>query len=327
MIQGYTYKPSVLDNITTNIENISQSVQTYQEPPTSEKYLVWHIQGGLGKNIAATALIKDLKQAYPDRKLILVVSYPEVFLNNPEIHRVYPIGNSPYFYQDYVENKDTLIFRHEPYHQTGHIKMTNHLIQSWCELLNIQYTGQRPLIFVNYSQKLTTNLWKRNRPILVLQTCGGPMNDQKHTYSWTRDMPPELAKEIVKKYSKEYHIIHVTRPEGYFLDDVERVDRPMPNVELFALLVSSGKRILIDSCLQHAAAAFNLPSTVFWIGTSPRVFGYDIHKNILAKLPARANQMINSYIFNFQFENNLHECPYIELNDMFDIDQVLLELN
>ena len=46
-----------------------------------DKNLIWHIQGGLGKNIAATALIGDLKQKYPDRKLILVVSHPEAFLS------------------------------------------------------------------------------------------------------------------------------------------------------------------------------------------------------------------------------------------------------
>jgi hypothetical protein len=51
--------------------------------------------------------------------------------------------------------------------------------------------------------------------------------------------------------------------------------------EFFIILLKSEKRLLIDSCLQHAAAAFNLPSTVCWVGTSPEVFGYEIHKNIL----------------------------------------------
>ena len=101
--QGYVYKP--------------QTVQA----EVKEKYLVWHIQGGLGKNIAGTALIRDLKEFYFDRKLIMVVSYPEVFLNNPNIDRVYQIGQAPYFYQDYIENKDVIVFKHEPYDQTGHI--------------------------------------------------------------------------------------------------------------------------------------------------------------------------------------------------------------
>ena len=72
MDQGYTYK---VDN-KQNVESRERSL---------EKYVIWHIQGGLGKNVAATALIKDLKEKYPDRKLIMVVSWPEIFLNNPYI--------------------------------------------------------------------------------------------------------------------------------------------------------------------------------------------------------------------------------------------------
>ncbi len=45
---------------------------------SSNKYVVWHIEGGLGKNVAATALISAVQSKYKDRKLILVVSYPEM---------------------------------------------------------------------------------------------------------------------------------------------------------------------------------------------------------------------------------------------------------
>ena len=46
------------------------------------KYVIWHVQGGLGKNVAATSLIPDLKEVYKDRKLVMVVSWPELFLQN-----------------------------------------------------------------------------------------------------------------------------------------------------------------------------------------------------------------------------------------------------
>jgi hypothetical protein len=297
MEQGYTYKT---------------------KSKSTEKYLVWHIQGGLGKNIAATSLIKDIKNTYPDRKLIMVVSYPEIFLNNLHVDRVYQIGQTPYFYQDYIEDKDVLIFMHEPYNQTGHITKNKHLIENWCDLLNIKYTNQQPEIFVNYIQRMTVGLWVRQKPIMVLQTTGGPAN-QQYSYSWARDMPIEIAQAIVDKYKDEYHIMQVTREDGYVLENVERVDKPMSNMELFALLVESKKRVLIDSSLQHAAASFKLSSTVLWIGTSPTVFGYEIHKNITANLTKRANQLIGSYLFNYQFENNAHECPYINVQDIFDL--------
>ena len=49
------------------------------------KYIIWHVQGGLGKNVAATSLIPSLKEKYSDRKLVMVVSWPELFLQNKGI--------------------------------------------------------------------------------------------------------------------------------------------------------------------------------------------------------------------------------------------------
>jgi hypothetical protein len=288
----------------------------------NEKYIIWHIQGGLGKNIAATALCNDLKQQYKDRKLIMVVSYPEAFLSNPVVDRVYALGQSPYFYQDYIEGKDIVLFRHEPYNQTAHVTKKQHLIHNWCDLLGIEYKNQQPVLFPNYPQRMTTGIWQRPKPVMVIQTGGGPMQGQKFSYSWTRDMPIEVAQEIINKYSQQYHIIQVTRPDGYPLPGAERIDGPLSNMELFSLLVRSQKRVLIDSCLQHAAAALKLQSTVLWVGTSPTVFGYSSHKNIIAKLPKKANQLIGSYLFDYQFENNMHECPYMDVKDMFNIEEI-----
>jgi len=218
-----------------------------------EKYFIWHIQGGLGKNIAGTALVKTIKQTYPDRKLIMVTSWPEVYLNNPDVDRVYQLGQSPYFYQDYIEDKDVIISKHEPYHQTAHILKQKHLLENWCDLMNLKYTGQTPVVLPNYPQGMLLGLWNRPKPIMVIQSSGGPMEGQKYSYSWTRDIPIEVAQEIVNKFHKQYHIMQVTRPDGYVLENVERLEQKMSNMELFALLVASKKRILIDSSLQHAA--------------------------------------------------------------------------
>jgi hypothetical protein len=253
----------------------------------------------------------------------MVTSWPEVYLNNADVDRIYQLGQSPYFYQDYIEGKDVIISKHEPYHQTDHITKKKHLIHNWCDLMDLEYTGQTPTIIPNYPQSMLVGLWNKPKPIMVIQTCGGPMDGQKYSYSWTRDIPIEIAQEIVKKYNQQYHIIQVTRPDGYQLEGVERMDQRMPNIELFSLLAVAQKRVLIDSSLQHAAAALNQKSTVLWIGTSPKVFGYKMHTNVEAKLPQVANQLIGSYTFDYQFENNIHECPYMNINDIFDINLVL----
>jgi hypothetical protein len=315
MTQGYTYTPKSETSVVDKPSTVNK-----------EKYFIWHIQGGLGKNIAGTSLIKSIKQQYPDRKLIMVTSWPEVYLNNSDVDRVYQLGQAPYFYQDYIENKDVIISKHEPYNQSDHITKKKHLVENWCDLMGLKYTEQLPVILPNYPQGMMLGLWQRSKPIMVIQTGGGPMEGQKYSYSWTRDIPLEVAQEIVKKFSNQYHIIQITRPDGYQLEGVERVDQKMSNMELFSLLVVAKKRVLIDSSLQHAAAALDKKSTVLWVGTSPKVFGYKMHTNIEAKLPKRANQLIGSYTFDFQFENNIHECPYMNINDIFDINLVLTSI-
>jgi hypothetical protein len=95
-------------------------------------------------------------------------------------------------------------------------------------------------------------------------------------------------------------------------------------MELFSLLAYAQKRLLIDSCLQHAAAAMKLPSTVLWIGTSPVVFGYNMHNNITAELPNTV-KLPDSYLFDYNFNGMVHECPLFDTN-IFNINEIIESL-
>ena len=296
----------------------------YQEEvkeEVQEKYVVWHIEGGLGKNIAATSLLSTIKNKYPDRKFIMVASYPEIFLNFPEIDRVYPVGHAPYFYQDYIEDKDTVVLKHEGYFQSGHINKQQHLIQSWCELFDLEFTNQQPVLLPNMIQKQFMFNWTREKPVMVLHTNGGAIQDN-NSYSWTRDMPPALAMHIIEKYSQDYHILQICKNQNQVYHGVEAITQPLTNFELVSILAVSQKRVLIDSSLQHAAAAMKLPSTVLWVGTSPKVFGYDLHNNIKSNPPKHKPKLLTSYLFDYDFVGDPVQCPYDDVFEMFDFKKV-----
>ena len=87
-----------------------------------KKYSIFHIEGGLGKHVLSTAVARVIKKNYPERELIVVCAYPEIFINLNFVSRVYRHGNTPYFYQDYIKDTDFLMFKHEPYFTTEHIK-------------------------------------------------------------------------------------------------------------------------------------------------------------------------------------------------------------
>jgi hypothetical protein len=183
------------------------------------KYAIFHIDGGCGKSIVATSVVKSLKTAYPEHKLIVITAYPEVFLHNTNVFRVYKFGNIPYFYDDYIKNKDTIVFRHEPYYETQHILKNKHLIENWCKLLDIEYTFQSPFINFNFVQTRNSKKWQREKPILLIQTNGGHLGSGLE-YSWTRDIPYIISNQIAEKYKETHHIVQICKPSSLKIKSV-----------------------------------------------------------------------------------------------------------
>ncbi len=292
----------------------------------AKKYSLFHVQGGFGKHIAATAVAKCIKNNHPSRELILTAVYTEIYQNLPFVDRVYQLGNTSYYYQTYVEDMDSLIFANEPYFTTDHVNKKLPLIQTWSKMYGLKYKGEMPQITFNHLQKkIAKNFWTtraNGKPIMVIQTNGGLLNEQR-PYLWARDMPIALAQKLVDHYEKDYHIFQITKPAGEVLDGVEVIKDPMSNMELVSVLLQSEKRILIDSCMQHAAAALKMPSVVLWNGTSPKVFGWEMHTNIQARKPAKF-KLPNSVFFDFDFIGVEAEYPYVdEDEEIFDFDKII----
>jgi len=292
----------------------------------AKKYSLFHVQGGFGKHIAATAVAKCIKNNHPSRELILTAVYTEIYQNLPFVDRVYQLGNTSYYYQTYVEDMDSLIFANEPYFTTDHVNKKLPLIQTWSKMYGLKYKGEMPQITFNHLQKkIAKDFWTNRangKPIMVIQTNGGLLNEQR-PYLWARDMPIALAQKLVDHYEKDYHIFQITKPAGEVLDGVEVIKDPMSNMELVSILLQSEKRIFIDSCMQHAAAALKMPSVVLWNGTSPKVFGWDMHTNIQARKPAKF-KLPNSVFFDFDFIGVEAEYPYVdEDEEIFDFDKII----
>lgn len=295
---------------------------------TMTKYSIFHVQGGIGKHVAATAVAQAIKNNHPDRKLIIVCAYPDVFINLSFVDRVYQLGNTSYFYQNYVKDKDSLIFHHEPYYTTEHIHQTMPLIKNWCNMHRLEYNDEKPVVKFNKIQyDLSKKFWsKGNKPIMVIHTNGGMMTTDAKPYAWTRDMPEKTAQDIVNHYKKDYLIYQITKVNSPKLKGAEHIfatqQQSLSMMEFFSVLLHSEKRILIDSCLQHVAAALNKPSTVLWNGTSPSVFGYDLHTNIKTKIPYDF-KLPGSYLFDFDFNGNEIEYPFTDQQEIFDVQEII----
>lgn len=228
--------------------------------------IIFQIDGGIGKNIAATAVCKAIKTQYPNDQLIVLAGYPEVFLCNPYVDKIFSHNNLSYFYTDYIDGKQVKMMVHNPYLETNFVAGNGHLIKIWCEMFGIRYNGEQPEIFLNSREReFFGKSFGSDKPIMIIQTNGGAPN-QPNKYSWTRDLPMSVAQRIVNYFAPNYNVVHIRREDQLPLQNVTPVQ--MEFRALATLISMSSKRLLIDSFAQHAAAALEKPSVVCWIGNT-----------------------------------------------------------
>lgn len=284
----------------------------------------FQIEGGVGKNVLATAVVRAISKKYPDHKIIIVTAHRDVWQCNPNVWRIIEFGKTEYFYQDHVEGQDIRIFSQDPYRHEDYILNKRHLIDIWCDICGVEPDGHNPELFFTKLENdfLLNSLDKDYRPIFVINAFGGA-ETQQHKYSWMRDIPPQIAQEVVDHFSKTHRVIQVRRPDQIELSGAESISRNVR--ELSLLLLHSDKRLLIDSFLQHSSAALGLSSTVLWIGNSPNVLGYELHTNIVTE-NLQPGDVYQSFYEKFDILGNPIQLAG-NPNDLFDAQTIIDSFN
>lgn len=285
--------------------------------------VIFHIDGGLGKHIMATAILKVIKKHHPKDTIHVVCAYPDVFKHNPAADYVHQNGQHGSFYKDFIKGKETKtkIYYSDPYTHSDFILEKDHLLEIWAKQWGMQYDGEKPQIYLTQSEiDYFAPFYKMDKPILAIQPNGGPQN-QGFNYSWTRDIPEPTVLNVINEFKNTHTIVHIKRQDQKSYPDTLHALDGFRSIAV--LLQLADKRLLIDSFAQHLAAAFNLPSTVCWVTTKPEVFGYDLHTNIKA----------NKFTLPIDFPNNLYQpfglaqeittMPYQKLQDVFNDKDVI----
>ncbi len=284
--------------------------------------IIFKIDGGIGKSVAATAVVAAIKKQYPDSKLIVITGYPEVFEGNRKVYQINRHNELNYFYRDHIEGQpDTLFFMQEPYIHTNFIHRNGHLNKVWSEMNGITWNNEMPELFISHKEKTShSKMFESPKPIMVIQTLGG-MPNQTDKYSWPRDLPMATAQKIVDHYCQTYNVVHIRRKDQPTLQNVYPVEAGFR--QLAVLIAMSKKRLFIDSFAQHTAAALGLQSVVCWIANVPSQFGYDLHTNIIANAPTLEPELRNSILSKYNTNGPETEFPYNNEEEIFDINKII----
>ncbi len=287
--------------------------------------VIFQIDGGLGKSIMATAMVKVIRKRYKNSHIIVVTAYPDVFLNNPHINECFRIEEMGGAYLKYVKDQDCKIFTEDPYRNTSFLTDKEHLFKTWCRIYGLNYNNEQPQLYLTQPEvDYFKPFYQVEKPILAIQPNGGPQG-QGFQYSWTRDIPQPTMNEIIKHYKEDYTIVHIKREDQQQYPDTLHALDGFRSIAI--LLQLSSKRLLIDSFSQHLAAAMDKKSTVCWVTTKPKIFGYKLHDNITATPFTKEPQLERSVYQPFNLAQDISSIPYNDLNEIFNVNAIIESIN
>lgn len=270
--------------------------------------LIAKVDGGLGKNIMFTSLLRRLKEKYTN-EIHLSTSYPPVFMNNSlvtslnEFHKI--------DFKSIKKDLETFLCFEEPYSNKSFIKKEKHLLETWSDLLGLDNSQKgmdcKPELFFSEQDKKefeilynTIRLEINDSPFILIQLTGGqsPISyDQggsSNTFNYSKEdlqraYPMHLVVKLVKELRKAFpkHVLmRYGLPNEVLPFDIkyDMYNPPAMGYKYFSSLSKRAYKVItIDSSLQHLAAAAEVPSYVIWGETSPEHFGYNMHINITEK--------------------------------------------
>jgi len=288
--------------------------------------VIFQIEGGLGKSIMATAIVKVIKKRYKNANLIVITGYPDIFLNNPDVFEIHNINQINGLYLKLIKDQKCKIFTEDPYRNSDFItEQPIPLLKTWCKIYGLNYNNEQPQIYLTQPEiDYFTPFYKTDKPILAIQPHGGP-EGLGYQYSWTRDIPSINVNEIIEYYKDDYTIIHIKRPDQIIYENTLQALDGFRSIAI--LLQIADKRLLIDSFAQHLSAALNKKSTVCWISTKPEIFGYKHNINLNSN-PFTKEPNLTSAVYNpFNLAQDISSIPYNNLNEIFDTNKIIESIN
>ena len=246
-----------------------------------QRDFVIHLNGGIGKAIMATSMIKWVSENYPNKKITVISPWPEIFEYNTRVWRNLPMHQS-YIFEDYIKGKDYRLG--EPYqcHEYYNEDERTHLMNLYPKAYGFgKYNDDpTPEVFLNAGELKDSEILKmQGPPIFTIQFTGGLLQGrQQKTPSEQvdtsqRDMTHPMGQMVANILLKKgFRVIQVAQQQEHGLQGVLRFNLPFRR--FIAMCPSIAGHIGIDSSMMHACNVFKTPQLIFFGQTHPDNLGY-----------------------------------------------------
>lgn len=262
-----------------------------------------NVDGGLGKHVMFTSILKEFKEKKGYDEIYVISSYFDVFKSCSAVTDAFPPMQGT-LYQELVLDPDCDVYWKEPYSNQRFIKKECHLFDAWAEELGFQlskpadeYCPSLDKIeseFPNVLSMVKEKIKDFNDNFILVQFNGGqsplspqvdesgnqiPYNDKQEGIKRNYFKGQEIINSLKEKYP-ETTIIHFALPNEPSYENSIKLQLPYL---AYRLLAQNAKAVITtDSSLQHLSTGVNNNITVIWGETRPEHFGYKVNQNIAA---------------------------------------------
>ena len=232
------------------------------DPRNKELSIIIQVDGGIGRVICSIPAIERLAQREPDRKIIIITTHPDVFKENPSIHRVYNL-TSNYLWDDVIKHGEFVYT--EPYYNYLYYTQKHHLIQAFDLLINGSEELETPTLYltkeeVKWGEKLIEDIRKdHNKPVGVLQCFGAGAfidGDKEFKDESCRSLFPNQVEMLMDELTDAAIFVNASHIP---IDFTNVWQQQFTMRQLFSVIKASDFVVTVDSFSSHVGACFQKP--------------------------------------------------------------------
>lgn len=293
------------------------------------------VQGGIGRNICASAVVRAIKKAHPLKPLAVLCGCPEVFNKNPNVKKIVNLSHPGSVYDPFVKDSKTIILTAEPYQNYDYIYRRKHFVECWCDEIGVPADGIYPEMYFSIAEMEMGLDWlhRFSGKMVLFQHQGGKIpttNAAKDKMiakngMFRRNLPETVAQEVTDGLIERGYYVGSVGHENQFLPKQAEAIKFPPRA-VTALIPNVRAVITIDSYLLHAAACFKdkTPTLALWGGTNPKVLGYPTHRNMTrSACDTPMCHRPDSFLFDNDTSGYTWDCPHNDICCNYTSEEIL----
>lgn len=254
--------------------------------PEPSDYVVIIQDGGMGDCICATPMLESARKKYKDKKIIFSTFYPEIFLNNPNIDKLYCSRSPDDLYETWIKPiKDfRYIIKRDMYNLPIYKLFPGKLSQAFCYFYDIPYPGDTVKVYITKEEDEESLRFLKSfpKPVILIQPYGGRMNfGEREILTDNKNWFKESWEELVKELNKSFDTVQVGGLKEEPIKGITTYLMGQTNVrQTIALVKNSLTFITVDSFLNHVGPAVGKSGVILFGRSNPYIYGHDTNKNI-----------------------------------------------